>query len=157
MILARVLDTTEALRAALEVEVEVARGERVLIRNIDVAGLQERARKRAEFNQRTADLQLQLASDLRAACDVLGLREVTLSEIQARLPVEGQVLVRALANVRALAAALLELDGLNQTLGRRALSYVRAHLAVLCPRPVSYTRRGSSPVEVRSSTHVRVA
>lgn len=157
MILQPALDTTEALRASLEAEVEFARGERVLIRSMDVPGLHARAQKRAEFNQRTADLQLQLARDLRAAADQLGgLREVTLAAFQTRLPVEGRALGRGFAEVRALATALHELDTLNQTLGQRALSYVRAHLAVLCPRPISYNRRGNSPIDPRSSTHVRV-
>ena len=156
MSLQRALDTTEALRASLEAEVELARGERVLIRNMDVPGLQARAQKRAEFNQRTAELQLQLAAELRAAADQLGLPEVTLTALEVRLPVEAQDLARSFADIRALATALHELDGLNLTLGQRALSYVRAHLAVLCPRPISYNRRGSSPADPRSTTHVRV-
>jgi hypothetical protein len=156
MILQPALDTAEAIRASLEAEVELARGERLLIRNIDVAGLHARAERRAEFNQRTADLQLRLASDLRAASDHLGLPEVTLTGLEAHLPLEGRALGRAFADIRALATALHELDAMNLALGQRALSYVRAHLAVLCPRPISYNRRGTSPTDHRSSTHVRV-
>ena len=47
MILQPALDTAEAIRASLEAEVELARGERLLIRNIDVAGLHARAERRA--------------------------------------------------------------------------------------------------------------
>jgi hypothetical protein len=156
MILQLALDTAEAIRASLEAEVELARGERLLIRNIDVPGLHARAERRAEFNQRTADLQLRLAGDLRAACDQLGLPEVTLAGFESHLPLEGRALGRVFADIRALATALHELDAMNLALGQRALSYVRAHLAVLCPRPISYNRRGTSPADPRSSTHVRV-
>lgn len=151
------IKTTEDLRDSLQIEIEVARGERILIRNMDVPGLSARAIKRAEFNQRTAQLQLQLAEQLRTVADGLGIAEVTLPALEARLPADGRRLGLAFANVRSLATALAELDGLNRVLGQRALSYVKAHLAVLCPRPVSYDRRGATPANPRSSTHIRVA
>jgi FlgN protein len=151
------IQTTEDICASLQAEIEVARGERVLIRNMDVSGLNERATKRAEFNQRTAQLQLRLAGQLRAVAEVLGLAEVTLAGLAAHLPQGGQRLTVSFANIRALAMALRELDALNQALGQRALSYVKAHLAILCPRPVSYDRRGSAPSGPRASTHIRVA
>jgi len=151
------IETTEQIRASLASEIEVARGERVLIRNMDVSGLNERAVKRAEFNQRTANLQLRLAEQLRDVADQVGLPEVTLAGIQQHLPKQGQKLSKTFAEVRALATALTELDSLNRALGQRALSYVKAHLAVLCPRPVSYDRRGASPTDPRASTHIRVA
>ena len=81
---------------------------------------------------------------------------MTLTGLEAHLPLEGRALGRAFADIRALATALHELDAMNLALGQRALSYVRAHLAVLCPRPISYNRRGTSPTDHRSSTHVRV-
>jgi anion-transporting ArsA/GET3 family ATPase len=157
MILDLAIETTEDICDALKAEIAVARGERVLIRNIDVPGLNERAAKRAEFNKRTAQLQLQLAAQLRAVADDLGLAEVTLVALETRLPVAAQRLAVSFANIRSLATALHELDALNRALGQRALTYVKAHLAILCPRPVSYDRRGASPTVPRSSTHIRVA
>src|SRR5438552_3397597 len=80
----------------------------------------------------------------QAAAARLGLAgAVTLEALQSRLPVEGKRMSGLLAEVRALAAALAELDELNRMLGQRALSYVRAHLAVLSPKPAAYDRRGS--------------
>ena len=62
-----------------------------------------------------------------------------------------------LAEVRALAKTLSELDALNRMLSQRALSYVRAHLAVLSPKPAAYDRRGSGAIAERTTTFVRVA
>ena len=157
MTLQLALQTTEDICTSLQAEIEVARGQRILIRNIDVAALNARAATRAAFNKRTAELQLRLAGQLRAVADDAGLAEVTLAGLEAHLPIEGQRLADSFANIRALATALCELDALNQALGQRALSYVKAHLAVLCPRPVSYDRRGVTPSEPRASTHIRVA
>lgn len=154
--LERAIGTTEEIRDALAAEITVARDERVLIRNMDVDGLLKRAGKRNEFNVRTAGLQQRLASELGAVAQEFGMTEVTLDGLKMHAPVEGQRMSSTLAEVRALAAALSELDGLNKMLGQRALSYVRAHISVLSPRPSAYDRRGSSAVTARSSTVVRV-
>jgi hypothetical protein len=154
--LERAIKTTEEIRDALATEIVIAREERVLIRNMDVDGLLGRAAKRAEFNQRTAHLQQALAVDLGEVARAFGLDEVTLEGLKTRAPTLGQRMSTVLAEVRALAAALSELDGLNRTLGQRALSYVRAHLAVLSPKPAAYDRRGSTAADTRSSTVVRV-
>lgn len=154
--LERAIGTTEEIREALAAEIAVARDERVLIRNMDVDGLLQRAAKRNDFNTRTAGLQQRLASELGEVAQSYGLTEVTLDALKAHAPVEGQRMSSVLAEVRALAAALSELDGLNKMLGQRALSYVRAHLSVLNPRPAAYDRRGSTAVAARSSTVVRV-
>lgn len=155
--LERAIRTTEEIRDALAAEVARARDERVLIRNMDVDGLFLRAGKRADFNQRTADLQLELSGNLKDVAGELGLTEVTTDALRTRAPVFANRFSAILAEVRALASALSELDALNRLLGQRALSYVRAHLAVLSPKPAAYDRRGGSGTDVRASTLVRVA
>jgi hypothetical protein len=154
--LERAIKTTEELRDALATEIVIAREERLLIRRMDVDGLLLRAAKRAEFNQRTTGLQQALGFELGEIGKVFGLAQVTLDGLRARAPMLGQRMSTVLAEVRALAAALAELDGLNRLLGQRALSYVRAHLAVLCPKPSAYDRRGSNAADARASTVVRV-
>ena len=155
--LERAIRTTEEIRDALAAEVTRARDERVLIRNMDVDGLFLRAGKRADFNQRTADLQLELSGNLKDVAGELGLTDVTTDALRTRAPVFANRFSAILAEVRALASALSELDALNRLLGQRALSYVRAHLAVLSPKPAAYDRRGGSGTDARASTLVRVA
>lgn len=155
--LERAISTTEEIRDALAAEIEVARAERVLIRNMDIDGLFARAAKRNDFNIRTAGLQHRLAAELGEVAQGFGMTEVTLEGLQSRAPGLGQRMSAVLAEVRALASALAELDGLNKVLGQRALSYVRAHLSVLSPRPSAYDRRGTSSSAPRSTTTVRVA
>jgi hypothetical protein len=153
----RAIGLTEGIREALGVEIALARQERVLIREMDADGLNGRAAKRADFNQKTAQLMAALAETLRDAGRELGLSGVTLEGLQGRAPVEGGRLSAVLGEVRALAAALAELDALNRMLGQRALSYVRAHLAVLSPKPAAYDRRGGGAKVARTSTFVKVA
>lgn len=156
--LERAITTTEQIRDALASEIVNAREQRVLIRRMDVPALSVRAAQRAGFNEQLAALQRTLAADLAAVAQDLGLAEVTLEGLRLRMPVLGQKMSAVLAEVRALASALSELDGLNRMLGQRALSYVRAHLAVISPRPSAYDRRGASGSAgvARASTIVRV-
>jgi hypothetical protein len=153
----RAIKLTETIREALAVEVAIARQERVLIREMDVDGLNLRAQKRAEFNGKTARHMSELAEALGSAGAELGLVGVTLEQLQARVPIEGRRMAAVLGEVRSLAAALAELDALNRMLGQRALSYVRAHLAVLSPKSAAYDRRGSGATVARTSTFVKVA
>ena len=154
----RAIKLTEGIREALFAEVAVARNERVLIREMDADGLNQRALKRADFNQKTARMMAELGEALGSAGAELGLSGgVTLDALQTRVPVEGKRMSALLAEVRSLAAALSELDALNRMLGQRALSYVRAHLAVLSPKPAAYDRRGSGATTARTSTFVKVA
>jgi len=154
----RAIRLTESIREGLAAEVVLAREERVLIRKMDADGLNQRALKRADFNQRTARLMAELGEALGASASELGLSGgITLEALQARVPVEGRRMAALLGEVRALAAALAELDALNRMLGQRALSYVRAHLAVLSPRPAAYDRRGGGAAPARASTFVKVA
>jgi ABC-type transporter Mla subunit MlaD len=135
---------TDQIRDVLEAEVEQARAERALIRTMDTAGLMRRAAARAEFNAAVARRQAQLSEELAAAAKVLGLGEVTLDRLRAAAPLGAQRLADSLAEVRALAAALAELDDLNRLLGQRALSYVRSYLGALNPTPSAYDRRGAA-------------
>ena len=155
-ILHRATTTTEQIRDALTAEIAVARHERVLIREMNVDGLNLRAAKRAEFNLRLAELQRQLGQQLGEAGRQLGLPEVTLESLKANAPTPGRRMADLLAEVRALAGTLSELDGLNRMLGQRALAYVRAHLTALDPRPSAYDRRGAT-TPPRASTVRRVA
>ena len=155
--LAHAIELTEQIRASLEGEVAVARQERVLIRRMDSDGLNARAAKRAEFNTRTAGLMVSLGQTLGSAALALGVTEMTMDALLSHAPVEGRKMTKLLAEVRALAAKLSELDALNRMLSQRALSYVRAHLAVLSPKPAAYDRRGSGAQADRTTTFVRVA
>jgi hypothetical protein len=152
----RAIETTEQIRDALSAEIAIAREERVLIRNMDVDGLNRRAIKRADFNERTALLQKDLAAALARVAEELGvgIHDISLEMLRERAPGFGQSMSAVLAEVRSLASALSELDHLNRMLGQRARSYVRAHLAVLCPKPAAYDRRGGSAAEARPSTTI---
>jgi hypothetical protein len=153
----RAIGLTETIRDALAAEIAIARQERVLIRTMDADALNARAQKRAEFNDKTAGLMADLGVALGSARQEMGLTDVTLDALQAHAPTEGRRMSALLAEVRALAASLAELDALNRLLGQRALSYVRAHLAVLSPKPAAYDRRGGGTAVSRTSTFVRVA
>jgi hypothetical protein len=152
----RAIELTEEIRQSLAAEVTVARAERVLIRRMDADGLNARAAIRAEFNTKTARLMTTLGKTLGAAAADLGLADLTMDALQAHAPLEGLRMAAILAEVRTLAASLSELDRLNRMLSQRALSYVRAHLAVICPKPAAYDRRGSGATVARTSTFVRV-
>jgi hypothetical protein len=150
---------THQIRDALRAEVERARAERALIRAMDVDGLLRRATARAEWNAMVNQRQSQLSSELAQAAHVHGLTEVTIDRLHTVAPAVTDRLSQAFAEVRSLAAALAELDDLNRMLGQRALSFVRAYLGALSPRPAAYDRRGLAPsvaVERASNTLSRV-
>src|SRR3569623_3090827 len=98
-----------------------------------------------------------LGLPLAAAAAERGRSEGTMDALQSQAPVEGRQMAVLLAEVRALAAKLSQLVALNRMLSQRALSYVRAHLAVLSPKPAAYDRRGGGAKTDRTSTFVRVA
>ncbi|MGC3998711.1 MAG: hypothetical protein QM767_15150 [Anaeromyxobacter sp.] len=137
------LATTIALRSVLESEVERARAEREVLRTLDSDRLFAGAAARAGFNARVAELEGRLAADLGRAAGTLGLTEVTLARLAERAPAQTAALSRALADVRALAAALAELDRLNLLLAGRALACVQSYLTALQPPPTAYDRRGA--------------
>jgi len=136
------LDSAERLRDALEAEVERARHEREVLRTLDSDRLFAGASARAAFNAEVAGLEQRLASALARAAGELGLSEVTLARLALRVPQEADALARVLADVRALAGALAELDRLNLLLAGRALACVQGYLTALAPAPTAYDRRG---------------
>jgi hypothetical protein len=136
------LATTIALRRALESEVDRARAEREVLRTLDPDRIFAGAAARAAFNAQVADLEGKLASALSRTAGALGATEVTLALLAEQSPAEAAALSRALSDVRALAAALAELDRLNLHLAGRALACVQSYLTALQPAPAAYDRRG---------------
>jgi hypothetical protein len=154
--LERAIETITQIRDALTAEIAVARDERVIIRNMDVDGLNGRATKRAVFNHTTAGLMGTLAVQLKEIGLAFGMAEITIDNLKQRAPALGELISTRSAEVRALAASLHELDNLNRLLGQRALSYIRAHLSILSPKPSAYDRRGANAAETRAFTLTRV-
>lgn len=130
------------LRESLAREVESARGERVLLRKLDSQGLFARAAERAHFLSETARLEREMAAALSAAAAGLGLTQVTVATLERASPKLGRQLGEVLAQIRALAGALRELDQLNASLAHRALSCVRGYVEALSPTPRAYDRGG---------------
>lgn len=149
--LKRAIETTERMREALTAEVGRAREQRLLIRKMDSDRLFVNAQARADFNVNLARLETALAEHLAAAAQALGLREVTIEGFRTRAPAETRRLADVFAQVRALAAALQELDALNRLLASRALACVRGYVNALTAPPTAYDRRGAS-TNVRALT-----
>jgi hypothetical protein len=145
MDLEQALGTAGRLRDALAAEVESARKERQLLRTLDAAGLFARAAERAAFLSEVARLEHELGQGLAPAAAVLGPAGVTLEALRARDPRQGGALSALLSDVRALAAALHEIDQLNLRLAGRALACVRGYVEALHPVPRAYDRRGTRP------------
>lgn len=137
------LDAARRLRDALAAEVESARAERKLLKKLDSDALFGRAAERARFLEAAARDQRDLAEALAGEARRLGLAEVTLSSLERAAPREAGRLAAALSEIRALAGALREIDGLNASLARRALSCVRGYVEALAPVPRAYERGGS--------------
>jgi hypothetical protein len=153
----RAAQILECLRTALEAELVQARGQRLLIRDLDTPGLLERANQRGLFNAQLAQLEEALGKALAAAGKTLGLEQVTMPDLHRTVPQAAQLLDRLLTEVRSLAGALREIDALNRKLAERALGRVRATLSTMRPRAVAYDRRGGhQPIEALS-TSSRVA
>ncbi len=151
MVLAEAVHSAERLRVALAEEVDAARGERQLLRSMDSAALLRRAAARAEFQARVARLEESLHDALAAAAERLDLRVVTIASLAAREPGAASTLSVIFGEVRALAAALAELDRLNQFLATRALRLVRSYVEALSPEPRAYDRRGLRSVATTAS------
>lgn len=155
--LRRAVEATEQIREALAVEVEQARHQRILIRKLDADGLFVRAEQRGRFNVALARMEEQLARHLAEAGAALGLGEVTLEAIRPRAPALAQQLGDRFAEVRALAAALHELDTLNKHLADRALACVGGYVHALTAKPEAYDRRGAATTGASLTTASRVA
>ena len=137
------LATALELCRALEAEVERARREREVLRTLDSERLFASAAARAAFNAEVARLESDLASALARAAGALGLSEVSLQRLAVRAPEAAASLSKVLADIRALAGALAELDRLNLMLAGRALACVQGYLTALNPAPSAYDRRGA--------------
>jgi hypothetical protein len=141
--LERAIEIGAGLKAALEAEVVRAQGERVLVRQFDVDGLFKRATQREAFNAEVVRLQQALATELREIARYHGLEQVTLESLGALAPEPAGRLSAVLAEVRALAGALAELDDLNRKLAHRASACVKGYLQALSIRTSGYDRRGA--------------
>ncbi|OFX24443.1 MAG: hypothetical protein A2V77_19720 [Anaeromyxobacter sp. RBG_16_69_14] len=143
MDLEKALETAGRLRDALAAEVENARGERQLLRKLDTGGLFARAAQRSTFLAEVARIERSLAVSLSRAAGTLGMTEVTLERLRERAPRQGQALTQVMADIRALAGALQEIDRLNLQLAGRALACVRGYVEALQPKPRAYDRHGT--------------
>lgn len=154
------LATAHELRRALQLEVERAQREREVLRTLDSDRLFSGAAARAAFNAEVARLETALAGALARAAGALGLSEVSLPRLSAAAPAGAAELARLLADIRALAGALAELDRLNLMLAGRALACVQGYLTALNPAPAAYDRRGlraaSAPVTALTAHSTKV-
>jgi hypothetical protein len=151
------LDVATRMRDALQAELGEARQQRVLIRQLDVQGLFERARRRGEFNVRLAQGQDLLGAALAACAAQLGVERVTAEVLHASGIALARALAEALSELRASAQALQEIDGLNQILAKRALACVRGYLSALSPQASVYDRHGGMKNEAAESIARQVA
>jgi hypothetical protein len=142
MSLEAALGAAARLRDALAAEVDRSRAERALLKRLDGAALLERAAERARFLEQAARHEREMAGALAQAAGLLGLPEVTVARLQAAAPGPGARLAGLLSDIRALAGALREIDQLNASLARRALSCVRGYVEALAPVPRAYERGG---------------
>jgi hypothetical protein len=143
-LLKRAIEVTERMREALAAEVGRAREQRLLIRKLESDKLFQRAQLRAAFNVALVQHDNELGQLLSAAAQELGLREVNADAFRPHFPREAAKLAATFAEVRALAAALQELDALNRQLAARALSCVRGYVNALIGPANAYDRRGVS-------------
>ena len=153
--LKRAIEVTERMREALAAEVGRAREQRLLIRKLESDKLFQRAQARAAFNATLADLEAQLSHELGTVGQQLGLAEVSIDILRTRIPAEARKLADSFAQVRALAAALQELDALNRQLAARALSCVRGYVNALVGPANAYDRRGASTTRQTLYTSTR--
>jgi hypothetical protein len=156
-LLKRATEITEQMREALAAEVGRAREQRLLIRKLESDKLFQRAQLRAAFNVALVQLENELGHELTAAAQKVGMREVSIEGFRAHLPQEARQLADSFAQVRALAAALQELDALNRQLAARALSCVRGYVNALVGPANAYDKRGVSTSRSTLYTSSRTA
>lgn len=135
--------TSLELKGALAAEVKRSRDARVVLKGMQIDALLQQAAERDAFNERSAHLSEQLARALAEVAASHGAPDVTLAQLEAWHPFEAAQLSAVFAEIRALTAALQELDQFNQALAERALTFVRAYVTHLAPRPTAYGRRGA--------------
>jgi len=151
------LDIANQMRDLLAAELEEARQQRVLVRELDVQGLFERARRRGEFNVQLAGMQDGLADALVAGAAELGLPRLCVETLRPLGFDLATRLAEALSELRACAQALQEIDNLNRLLARRALGCVRGYLSAMSPKASVYDRFGSLRNEGPTSIARQVA
>jgi hypothetical protein len=152
MDLEQTLTTAEKLKEALSSELERARDERRLLRTLDSARLMERAAKREHFNSSMVVLQREFQTNLETVGQRLGMNQVSVEALSQREPEASARLSVAVAEVRALAGALSELDALNRALGERTLGVVRGYISAIVPRTAAYDRQGIHKAPGSSTT-----
>lgn len=151
------LDVANRMRDAFQAELQEARLQRILIRQLDVQGLFERARRRGEFNVRLAQLQEDLSDALGACATEIGVERVTTDVLHTSGIAAAGKLAEGLSELRASAQALQEIDGMNQVLAKRALSCVRGYLSAVSPHASVYDRHGSINTQPTSTIARQVA
>ncbi len=130
------------LKDALAAEVKRSRAARDVLKAMKVDELLVQATERDVFNHRSSQLSEALARVIDEVAQARGQKDVTLAQLSGWFPFEAAQLSSVFAEIRSLTAALKELDAFNQTLAERALTFVRAYVAHLAPRPAAYGRRG---------------
>jgi hypothetical protein len=146
----------QQLRDLLAQEVSHSKEARFVLKDVSTQALFEYAAAREGFNQQSARLSAELTRAIEVLAHAQGTPDVTLDQLRVRFPADGESLAQLFAEFKSLAAALSELDGLNQHLAERALTFVRAYLNQLQPRSAAYTRAGRvAPSEATTlSEHV---
>lgn len=156
MSLSLALDTAVKIRSSLATEVARSQESRAVLKSLDAPILLAQASLREAFNQHSAWLTAELAKHLGQFAQEHGLADITLAQLRALSPLEGEQLTCVFAEIRALSQALRELDQVNQQLAEKALTLVRAYVTHLAPTPSAYTRWGqpTAPASVTRSEHV---
>ncbi len=151
-----IVETMRAIRLALIDELLRAQNERQLLKTLDVEGLLARAAGRDAFGAELRRLETQLHDEVGTLSDSLGGTR-TIASLSARLGRDGAILTTLLAEIRALAASLRELDALNASLAQRSLQVVRGYLQTLSPRAQQYTARGAAVTQGGPTTSMQSA
>jgi transposase-like protein len=152
MSLALAVDIALKLKAVLSSEVARSKDARRVLKTMNGSALLDQAVQRDTFNQRSTELSNQLAAAIAEVARSNGQTDITLEQIRARAPFEGEQLAGVFAEIRALSRSLAELDAFNQQLAQKALAFVRAYVNHVAPRPSAYTRRGV-PAALEGGTH----
>ena len=140
----RAIATSQCLQEALDGEVTRAQTQRELIKNFDSQALLERAAIRGRFNNQIKLLQAQLAEALKAVADEYKMPVVTIEALGQLMAEPTDRLAASLAEIRALAGTLKELDALNRHLASRANAMVKGYLGALTGASTTYNHRGES-------------
>lgn len=152
MSLQNALDAAVKLKSALATEVARSQEVRQILKSVNSDALLSQASLREAFNHHSAWLAGELARGLAAWAAPHGLADVTPDDVCRLAPFEGAQLRTILGEIKALSASLSELDAFNQQLAQQALTFVRAYVSHLAPRPAAYTRRGL-PAALEAATH----